>query len=255
MASVQSSAYRNTNVDCILSFYIYMDSALDSNIFYPMMHHLAIGQSTELDRFTPSTLEQGAWNKVDIGLGRHRDAFQIELAVAHVADQYEAGIAVDEITFFDCAVRSPQDECMPDEFHCAVNRACVFQDQTCDYADDCGDYTDEVLEACDAYIRTNFENPDEPFGFLNQDDPDADFKWSRGNGTTINQQTGPPFDHTLFEPDGHYLFIASEQQQADEVAYLATPLFKAPAAEETCIVRFYVHLHGQGVGNLTLYSM
>ena len=99
----------------------------------------------------------------------HKFPPQIELAVAHVADQYEAGIAVDEITFFDCAVRSPQDECMPDEFHCSINRACVFQDQTCDFADDCGDYTDEVLEACNAYIRTSFENPEEPFGFLAQE--------------------------------------------------------------------------------------
>ena len=197
----------------------------------------------------------GEWMKIDIGLGRHRDTFQIVLGASHASENYNAGIAIDEISFFDCGPKPPQESCAPDEFHCEVNLACVTQSQTCDLSDDCGDGTDEMLAECYDYNQESFENPLSPFGYFQQDDEDADFKWSRGNGTTINTQTGPPFDHTYFDSNGRYLFIASEKQEPGEKAYLVTPMVKAPGVDGSCHIRFFVHLHGHGLGNLTIYSM
>lgn len=38
-----------------------------------------------------------------------------------------------------------------------VSRACVQQEDLCDYADNCGDLSDEVGEMCMDYTRIDFE--------------------------------------------------------------------------------------------------
>jgi len=234
----------------MLSFYLYISSPVNDNEVYPMMRHHNLGMSTELDRLTIDNVDNGMWTKIDIGLGRHHDSFQIVFDVAHNSESYNAGIAIDEISFFDCAIKPPQDECMSDEFHCA-NKACVFINEQCDFSDDCGDESDETLVECGDYLRVNFEDLENPFGFFRQDDETTDFKFTIGNGTTINKHTGPPFDHTTFDPEGHYAFVASEKYDAHSRAVLSTPLLQP--SDNSCRVRFFVHLHGPGVGTLILY--
>lgn len=234
----------------MLIFYIYLKSSVNDFEIYPMLRHVNLGLSTELDRFTLENMENGVWTKVDIGLGRHHDSFQIVFDVAHNSEGFNAGIAIDAIQLFNCAQRPASEECMSDEFHCD-NKACVFKDQKCDFSDDCGDNSDESQVECGDYLRVNFEDYDNPWGFLQQDDATADFKFSIGNGTTINKFTGPPFDHTTFDPQGHYAFIASEKFDPHSRAVLFTPLLQS--SDNACRVRFFAHLHGPGVGNLTLY--
>ena len=65
--------------------------------------------------------------------------------------------------------------------------------------------------------------------------------------------TGPPFDHTLFSPLGNYLYINSKEQEAGEIAWLVTPYVETVQAQDKCTVRFFYHMHGSGVGKLTLY--
>ena len=101
--------------------------------------------------------------------------------------------------------------------------------KTCDLADDCGDFSDEQLLECEQFTMMSFEDADQPFGFFVQTSETAQFQWSRGtlilfilditrynhdvgNGTTGQEGTGPPFDHTHFTPEGHYLYIASGAQ-------------------------------------------
>ena len=64
--------------------------------------------------------------------------------------------------------------------------------------------------------------------------------------------SGPPFDHSSFNPDGHYLYIASERETL-EPAVIVSPFFD-PADSVNCSARFFAHIHGPGVGNLTVYA-
>ena len=47
---IQSSVYKNSHVTCKLTFYLYIYAHDDSNIFYPLIHHVALGEDAELDR-------------------------------------------------------------------------------------------------------------------------------------------------------------------------------------------------------------
>ena len=63
--------------------------------------------------------------------------------------------------------------------------------------------------------------------------------------------TGPPFDHTTFRPTGHYLFIRSILGLPGDGAWLWSGVLGP--ANRTCQMRFFSHMHGRGVGNLTVY--
>ena len=98
----------------------------------------------------------------------------------------------------------------------------------CDLSDDCGDQSDETLLECDNYLRYNFEDDKQPLGFFKPANPSAPFQWIRGNGSTSNRFTGPPFDHTKFSPDGHYLFIESNTDRPE------------PAVIQVCIFLIFL---------------
>ena len=63
--------------------------------------------------------------------------------------------------------------------------------------------------------------------------------------------TGPPFDHTTFSPLGHFLFIPSLLGVPGDEAQLWSGLLSS--ANQTCQMRFFSHMHGHGLGNLTVY--
>ena len=125
-----------------------------------------------------------------------------------------------------CALPPPEESCEEGEFQCGVSKGCVPKEDLCDLADDCGDSTDETTD-CESFTKMDFENPEEPFGFFVQNSETPTFKWKRGNGTTSNEGTGPPFDHTWFDPTGHYLFIPSNEHEANEKAWLISPQMTA----------------------------
>lgn len=262
-AQIESPTYRNSHTECLFIFYLYMHTTATTAAevtLYPLLKHVDLGMYSELDRLDTSVIENGAWTKVDIGIGRHRDpvSFHLDLIYNKRGEEggvFDAAIAVDQVEFFDCGVPPAQETCGENQFHCVISQACVAQGVICDYADDCGDSTDEGLADVDCnsdYLRTDFEDPLLPFGFFQQDHPAADFEWQRGNGSTINHGTGPPFDHTIFSPIGHYLYIGSEEHETQAKAYLTTPLMQ-PTVAGDCTFRMFFHMHGRGVGTLTLY--
>ena len=75
----------------------------------------------------------------------------------------------------------------------------------CDLSDDCGDMSDE--SHCPDTVQETFsDEPKDPLhlGIFVQDDQFANFRWLWGQGRTQNASTGPPFDHTSFDPEGNY---------------------------------------------------
>ena len=74
----------------------------------------------------------------------------------------------------------------------------------CDLSDDCGDMSDE--SHCPDTVQETFsDEPQDPLhlGIFVQDDQFANFRWLWGQGRTQNASTGPPFDHTSFDPEGN----------------------------------------------------
>ena len=254
-AGVSSPVYSSSSTYCTFTFWVYMSGA-DNFVLYPTLTHSTAGFLTTLDKLDLNLIEDGLWTHVDIGVGRHNDKFSLGFEVVSIGDGlWDAAVAVDGVEMFECYKPLPEETCLPDEYHCETSRACVAKDLLCDYADNCGDESDEEMETqhCGDYTRTNFEDPLNPWGFFNETETSQDFKWQRGNGSII-AGTGPPFDHTTFEPFGHYLYINSSQGSSHALAWLTTPSLQAAQAETNCSVRFYYHMHGAGVGNLTVYS-
>ena len=134
-------------------------------------------------------------------------------------------------------------------------------DKMCDLSDDCGDMTDEDNSKCELGIFENFETGQDGdevnIGIFTQDSDRADFLWKRGSGRSSNpSSTGPPFDHTYFSPNGHYAFIKSSGQNKDEVAHLVSPAFQVSGGEESsCEISIWYYMHGEGIGELTVYMM
>lgn len=250
IAEVKSAMYQDSSTYCYFNFYVYLSSLNSNDVLYPVFRHLDLAYITHLDRLDSTVLLPDQWSKIEIGIGRHKDKFNLGFNLVYQTEiAYSAGIAVDDVMLFECALQPEQGSCSEGQYHCEITKGCVLQTARCDYADDCGDNSDEVF-GCDNYTRIDFEDPNEPFGFFRRDDPTSEFQWSRGNGSTTNEGTGPPFDHTQFDPFGHYLYIASDQHNVGQKALLSTPMIRMTSDE--CHARFFYHMHGRTVGNLTV---
>ena len=258
---IQTSFYQNSGAQCTLIFYVYIQGDNEINLF-PQLHVIE-GEAGDvvvtLDRLDKFTIEEGEWTKVEIGIGRQRNQFNVGFVMSYSDAQtpYNAGVALDDMTMFTCALPLAQDNCGEGEYQCRETKACVSEDKTCDLTDDCGDSSDEDSLDCDLFTKIDFEDPDKPFGFFIQNSPGAKFKWKLGssNGTAGVEGTGPAFDHTKYSRDGHYLYIDSGAQTAMDAAYLVSPVIKAdPLFADGCTARLFYHMHGRSVGNLTFYN-
>ena len=84
-------------------------------------------------------------------------------------------------------------------------------------------------------FQTDFENLDKPMGFFEDYDPQSFTKWVRGNGSTQNKNTGPPFDHTLFNPEGLFWGQLSLQYKA-QCGKDVTNYFLANCSRSRCFL-------------------
>ena len=246
--------YQNSASECYFTFFAYLNDWVPPNHpkLIPLISHTELGTLSPLDEINLSFLTPGVWEKVEIGIGRHRDEFTLLFSIQNDEDKaMRAGVAVDTINFFGCAPPPPQDECqLSSQFHCEVTRGCVPVTKLCDMQDDCGDNSDEVQQ-CETFKRFDFEDPASPFGFFTQTDEGDAFQWGNFNGTSGYRGTGPAFDHTHFNPHGHYLMIPSELGLPGDFARLTTPMMGK--SNRDCVLRFFSHMHGHGLGNLTVY--
>lgn len=256
-ATIQSPMYQDSNTDCSLHFHIYL-SGPDNPTILPVFE--LIEQSCDeciivLDRIDKEVIVEGSWSKVEIGIGRHTEVFSVGFIFSYNSEDtnFDGGVAIDDIDFFGCALPPKQESCGEDQFQCSIGKGCIAMTDRCDLADNCGDLSDEVID-CDNFTKSDFENPSEPFGIFTQVDETPNFKWKLGNGTTSQDGTGPPFDHTHFNPMGHYLYIDSKLQNANDKAWLSSPIISSDESQpEGCRVRLFYHMHGLHVGNLTFY--
>ena len=192
------------------------------------------------------------------------------------AATYDAGVAINDVSFVSCGVGEPEYSCPTTSFHCTTSKACVPLDQLCDLADDCGDGSDEEPSYCNsnhyiqvrrmllckllqyieepssysiAHLQVSME-PGQPWTGLFTTDPEADLTWLLGNPAELGHMS-PTFDHTHFDASGHFLYLPlNERREGEKGRLVSKPL----QASESCTLRFFYHLYGVDSGAIRMYA-
>ncbi|XP_062977317.1 MAM and LDL-receptor class A domain-containing protein 1 [Elgaria multicarinata webbii] len=226
-------------------------------VFWNYMNGATVGSLKVLSKVGNMTSELWAqsgpqgpqWNRAEIFLGV-RSYFQVlfrtKRGISYVGD-----VAVDDISFEDCApLLIPVENCASEEFTCA-NKYCLPKDHLCDFVNDCADNSDESQSICSISIgRCDFE-----FDLCDwEQDQNDDFDWNLRIGGIPRAGTGPIADHTLQEPSGHYIFIKNSfPQLPGQEARISSVLISRKS--KNCKIIFYYHMYGANIGSLTVYQV
>ncbi|XP_049882040.1 tyrosine-protein kinase receptor isoform X2 [Pectinophora gossypiella] len=202
-------------------------------------------------------------------------------------------IAIDNIRMVECLPEPPvfNGQCQHGQLKCNIinKESCIKLQQVCDLVKDCDDGSDET-QNCDKMpygSYCNFEHDN--CGFENV--PQPILKWSRHNGPTPTDKTGPNYDHTCGPPDpyptmlipplfpahmnyslsqcvGYYFFVnmnvtGPNKEKADfaSTAVMKTVIFNPPPKVHgnitskyynCCMIRFYYQQNGRNYGSLSV---
>jgi len=85
-------------------------------------------------------------------------------------------------------------------------------------------------------------------------------QWSRKNGPTSTNFTGPTFDHTTQEflselevKDGYYMYLKASDYPTGSTARLMSRSISHGYSGAICLM-FWYHMHGAGMGTLKIYT-
>ncbi len=102
----------------------------------------------------------------------------------------------------------------------------------------------------ECYSEGSCDFEDEYCGYYNTKDGD-DFDWEKGKGP-LYSSTGPTVDHTTNTQDGSYVFInPSYTHNKGDKAWLISEVL---SLTEAACLNWYMHLYGNGIGNLSIYQ-
>ncbi|CAB1349505.1 unnamed protein product, partial [Coregonus sp. 'balchen'] len=121
------------------------------------------------------------------------------------------------------------------------NGQCFHPDKSCDFVDVCGDGTDEK----DCGTSCSFEN-----GRCGWKSSLADnFDWALGVGSV--QGIRPPFDHTLKNEHGHFVYLeATPVGFKGDKAHMKSSVWKESSA--TCKLTFWYYISHKASGTIRL---
>eukprot|EP00117_Sycon_ciliatum_P042503 scpid2178/ scgid30914/ MAM and LDL-receptor class A domain-containing protein C10orf112 len=182
---------------------------------------------------------------------------------AHIGARYEfsvgfegilggedfSDLALDDINFTDCAASKPILPCTRSEFECQ-NRNCVPLAQVCDDANNCGDSSDE--QGCPSYVGDcDFETDLCVWRNVAGDR----HEWQHLQGNTPTTLTGPNYDHTRGNNEGHFVYVEASgpSHTLGDNALLVTNYTYPATTDSSCHIRFYYHMYGNRMGNLSLF--
>ncbi|XP_066255961.1 tyrosine-protein kinase receptor isoform X2 [Euwallacea similis] len=196
------------------------------------------------------------WKKEELSIGKITSNFTILLEVVPAMDMSpKATVAFDNIQLYQCFIRI-DDTCSFHQYRCNVTKECINATSVCDFIKDCR-HGDDEMQNCHVMpygSRCTFED-DEWCGWRNAD-PNAILQWSRNNGSTPSNFTGPNVDHTYMNNTGSYLFVNmnTEKSTFASAALLKSVVFNPPPRVHgnisstyfnSCAIRFYVHKTGK----------
>ncbi|XP_054622204.1 MAM and LDL-receptor class A domain-containing protein 1 isoform X4 [Dunckerocampus dactyliophorus] len=121
------------------------------------------------------------------------------------------------------------------------NGGCFDAGQRCDFRDDCGDGTDEK------HCGTSCSFEEGPCGWKSS--LADNFDWSLGTGSL--QSIRPPYDHTLKDENGHFLYLeATPVGLKGDKAHIRTSVWKESSA--ICKLSFWYYISHKASGTIRL---
>ncbi|XP_040921930.1 MAM and LDL-receptor class A domain-containing protein 1 [Toxotes jaculatrix] len=190
------------------------------------------------------------WQMREIPLSYTGD-FQV-MFEGKVGRSSKGDICLDDITFSPgCLLASsakledntpppPAGSC-PSGFLSCENGQCFTPGQSCDFTDDCGDGTDEK----NCGTSCSFEN-----GRCGWKSSLADnFDWALGTGSV--QSIRPPYDHTLMDENGHFVYLeATPVGLKGDKAHIRSSIWKESSA--ICKLSFWYYISHKATGTIRL---
>ncbi|KAL3284751.1 hypothetical protein HHI36_018894 [Cryptolaemus montrouzieri] len=260
-----SPLFSSTTSTCRLHVWIYqenMEKAEIRVVIDKLTNHAPfINNHTQwvLD-YIPGNDER-KWNKYVISIGKVSENFTIILEVVPAKNHSSnATLAFDNVTLENCYPRNDDTCAAPQQFRCKSNTHCINNTRICDITEDCKEGEDE-RQNCDQMpygARCNFE--DDMCGWYNDDKA---LEWTRHNGSTPTNFTGPSYDHTYMNSSGKYLFVNMLKDNVGfaSIARLKSIIFNPPPTVHgntsskfynSCAIRFYLHQTGKHKSGILL---
>nr|XP_034958462.1 apical endosomal glycoprotein isoform X3 [Zootoca vivipara] len=176
----------------------------------------------------------GTWRPLLAYTGRIHGAFQVTFSSV-------VSVALDDVQFRNCGPQSPW-SCTPGERPCLPS-GCVAPVRLCDGTEDCGDGNDE--QGCENFHSCPFEE-----GWcIWAADAHQSLSWARNRSSQVPPAPARPTrDHSTNTPEGYFIYVAGTHSGRAE---LVSPTL---AANGSCHLVFYAHLHGSDANRLNVYS-
>ncbi|XP_030763017.1 ALK tyrosine kinase receptor isoform X2 [Sitophilus oryzae] len=199
------------------------------------------------------------WQKYDLSIGKITTNFTILLEVVPAENMTPgATVAFDNLQLYGCFAKS-DDSCSSHQYKCKGAKECINATSVCDFNVDCplGDDEKQNCHLMPYGSRCTFE--EDWCGWTNADT--NILKWTRHNGSTPKNFTGPNFDHTYMNSTGNYLYVDMLKEQFASQAVLKSVVFNPPPNVHgnssskyfnTCAIRFYLHKTGKHKSGILL---
>ncbi|KAK9885852.1 hypothetical protein WA026_013730 [Henosepilachna vigintioctopunctata] len=263
---VTSPLFTSTKPSCRLQVWIYQVNMEKAEIRVVIdkltKHSSSINNHTQwvLDHI-PGNNER-RWKRYVVTIGKVSENFTILLEVIPAKDHSSnSTLAFDNVALLNCYPRNDDTCTAPLQFRCTSNTNCINSTKVCDITEDCNEGEDE-RQSCDQMpygARCSFE--EDMCGWYNDNKL---LEWSRHNGPTPTNFTGPSWDHTYMNSSGKYLFV---NMLKDKVGFasrarLRSMIFNPPPTVHgnvsskyynSCAIRFYLHQTGKHKSALSLH--
>ena len=185
-AALASPTLHQASVTCQMSFYYHM---YGQSIGVLMVYRVDQTSTTRLLFLRGN--KGNKWNQATVNIGRVASEFHIEFRASR-SFSVVGDVAIDDVTFTNCALPPIQPSCGVNQFRCARG-SCIDRSRLCDFTDDCGDSSDESRANCqNVPSRCTFTSSICDWTQAKGDK----FDWIQRNGATPSRFTGPTKDHT-----------------------------------------------------------
>ena len=94
---VSSPEYQQSSTLCLFNSWLYLAGGNNFAV-YPVLTHTELDRLTRLDKLDTVGWQEGSWNLVAIGIGRHRERFSVGYDIVYEGQEaWNSVAAVDQV--------------------------------------------------------------------------------------------------------------------------------------------------------------